>query len=79
MNPTQPNPTQPNHGTALSARECEVLKLIARGYGDREIAQTLGIKKRTIRFHVGNILGKLTVKNRTEAAYYAFKRGWIND
>jgi DNA-binding NarL/FixJ family response regulator len=61
----------------LSAREFEVLELIARGYKNREIALALKIEVRTVRFHVGNILNKLIVKNRTQAVCYALKRGWI--
>lgn len=63
----------------LSVRECEVLELLTRGCKNREIALALAIEERTVRFHVGNILNKLNVKNRTEAVYYAFKRGWITD
>ena len=64
---------------ALSARESEVMEFIARGYKIRHIALALEIKERTVRFHVENILDKLAVKNRTEAAYYAFRKGWITD
>ncbi len=63
----------------LSARELEVLKLITSGCKNIEIAQALGIKERTVRFHVENILNKLGAKNRTEAAHVAFKEGWLTD
>ena len=63
----------------LSAREFEVLGLIARGRKNREIAQALEIEERTVRFHVENILDKLGVSNRTEAACYAFRNGWITN
>jgi DNA-binding NarL/FixJ family response regulator len=78
MNPTQtqPNPTMKQ---AFSAREFEVLELIARGCKNREIARFLTIKERTIRFHIENILDKLGVKNRTEAACVALKMGWIDN
>jgi len=62
----------------LTARELEVLKLIAHGCKNREIAQILEIEERTVRFHVGNILHKLKVKNRSEAKCYACKNGWID-
>ena len=62
----------------LSARELEVLELIARGHKNREIALALGIEECTVRFHVGNILSKLRARNRTEAVSHAFKNGWIN-
>jgi DNA-binding NarL/FixJ family response regulator len=51
----------------LSAREDEVLRLIADGMTDREIAEALGISSRTVATHVSNILHKLGVRNRTEA------------
>ena len=63
----------------LSAREYEVLELIARGHKNCEIALALKLEVRTVRFHVGNILDKLGVKNRTQAVCYALKRGWIFD
>lgn len=49
----------------LSARDCEVLELIAQGCKNRQIAQALEIEEATVRFHVGNILDKPEVKNRT--------------
>jgi DNA-binding NarL/FixJ family response regulator len=63
----------------LSDREFQVLELVARGCKNREIALALGIKERTVRFHVENILDKLDVKNRAQAACYAVKSGWITD
>lgn len=63
----------------LSAREFEVLELIAHGCKNREIALALRIEERTVRFHVENILNKLNVNNRTEAVSYAFRKGWIRD
>jgi DNA-binding NarL/FixJ family response regulator len=80
-NPTQPNPTQPNPTMdhTLSAREFEVLELLSRGCKNRQIALALEIEECTVRFHVGNILSKFEVKNRTEAVCYAFRKGWITD
>ena len=52
----------------LSAREDEVLRLLAQGRTDREIAMSLGISPRTVETHVSNILQKLGVRNRAEAA-----------
>lgn len=48
-----------------------------RGRLNHEIAAALGIKERTVRFHVENILFKLGAKSRTEAAHVAFKEGWL--
>jgi DNA-binding NarL/FixJ family response regulator len=59
----------------LSARELDVLRLIARGLENAEIAQTLHISPRTVKNHVSSILGKLGVPNRVRAAIYAVRRG----
>jgi NarL family two-component system response regulator LiaR len=53
----------------------EVLRLIAQGYENREIAEKLVISEATARTHVSNILGKLHVASRTQAALYALKEG----
>ena len=55
----------------LSARELEVLTHLAEGRSNREIAAALGISESTVKNHVNNILGKLRVRNRTEAALKA--------
>ncbi len=65
--------------TILSMREFEVLELVSRGHKNREIALVLAIEERTVRFHVENILEKLQVQNRTEAACYALRNGWITN
>ncbi len=54
----------------------EVLRLIASGKTDREIAEELFIAVRTVSTHVSNILGKIRATNRTEAASYATRNGW---
>jgi DNA-binding NarL/FixJ family response regulator len=59
----------------LSARELGVLRLIARGMENAEIAETLGISPRTAKNHVSNILTKLGLPSRVEAAIYAVRRG----
>jgi NarL family two-component system response regulator LiaR len=59
----------------LTARELEVLKLIAQGLPNKEIANKLVISERTVRTHVTNILGKLYLANRTQAALYALREG----
>ena len=63
----------------LSIREFEVLEHVARGYKNREIALALSSEECTVRFHIGRILNKLSVKNRTEAACYAFRKRWIRN
>lgn len=59
----------------LSEREVEVLKLVARGLSNQEIAQTLVIGERTVGNHIGAILSKLHLANRTQAALYALREG----
>lgn len=61
----------------LSAREMEILKLITRGQSNKEIAQMLGISRQTVKNHMTSILRKLAVNDRTQAAVYALRRGWI--
>jgi two-component system, NarL family, response regulator LiaR len=59
----------------LSARELDVLRLIARGLSNEEIATTLGINDRTVGRHVTSILTKLHLANRTQAALHALRQG----
>lgn len=59
----------------LSERELEVLHLVADGLSNQEIAGKLVISERTVRNHVGNILAKLNLANRTQAALYAVRMG----
>ena len=63
---------------ALSPREMEVLKLLSKGLKNSTLAEELFISERTVKFHVSAILGKLGVKNRTEAVQLAIKRGLID-
>ena len=58
----------------LTERELEVLALVGRGRSNKEIAADLGITERTARTHVSNILGKLGLASRTQAALYAVER-----
>ena len=59
----------------LTAREQEVLDLIARGYANKRIALELGIAEKTVKTHVGHVLAKLGVADRTQAALYATRVG----
>jgi len=66
----------PEHtATALTAREREVLVLVARGKSNREIADELVISERTARTHVSNALAKLGLASRTQAALWAIREG----
>jgi len=59
----------------LTEREVEVLRLVARGQSNQEIADQLVISEATVRTHVSNILGKLHLASRTQAALYALREG----
>lgn len=68
--------SSPTHTTeVLTRRELEALRLIARGLSNQEIANTLVVHERTIAKYVSNILNKLHVTNRTQAALYAIREG----
>lgn len=64
---------------SLTAREREVLQLLVRGRNSFEIGQTLGIAERTVRYHLGNVYGKLGVKSRAEAIALALGRGLVDE
>jgi DNA-binding NarL/FixJ family response regulator len=63
--------------TALSHREREVLRLIADGHSNKQIAQKLGITERTVKFHVTSIRNKLGAENRAQAVAVAAQRGLL--
>jgi DNA-binding NarL/FixJ family response regulator len=63
----------------LTERELEVLARVGRGRSNKEIATDLGISERTARTHVSNILGKLDLQSRTQAALYAVQRKLVHD
>lgn len=63
----------------LTERELEVLRLIARGANNREIADQLVISEKTVKTHVSSILGKLHLVDRTQAAIYALRHGLARD
>ena len=62
----------------LTTREQEVLRLLAQGKSDREIAESLFIGTRTVETHVSNLIAKLGVSNRTEAAARAMQNGLVD-
>lgn len=68
-------PAQPKAEDPLTQREEEVLLLIAKGYSNMQIATELVISETTVRSHVSNILGKLHLASRTQAALYALREG----
>lgn len=62
----------------LSEREQEIMALLAQGLRDRDIAMTLHISDRTVKFHINNILAKLNAKTRFQALYQVTRNGWIH-
>ena len=69
------DPGEPFH--PLSTREMEVLECVTTGMSNKEIAGMLGISHQTVKNHVTAILRKLGVDDRTQAAVYALRRGWV--
>jgi len=71
------NEVPPLAGESLTARELDVLALMAEGLPNKAIAQALGISDQTVKFHVAAIIGKLGAANRTDAVRRAIRRGLV--
>ena len=61
----------------MSVSELEILKLIAEGFNNQEISESLTIAVKTVRCHVSNILSKLHLRDRTQAAIHALQKGLV--
>jgi DNA-binding NarL/FixJ family response regulator len=68
----------PHRADDLTKREREVLQLIAQGLATKQIARSLGITERTVKFHTGSLLSKLDAENRAQAVALAARRGLID-
>ena len=63
----------------LTERETEVLKLVARGFSNKEVASRLSISVKTVETHKAKIMEKLGLQSRSEVVRFALKRGWLSD
>jgi DNA-binding NarL/FixJ family response regulator len=70
-------PAEPPAATQLSARELDVLRLVAEGRDNADIARELFISPKTVKNHISNILMKLQMQNRIQAAVYAVRKGIV--
>jgi DNA-binding NarL/FixJ family response regulator len=70
---------RPEATSALTSREIDVLRLIARGMSNIEIAQELFLAEQTVKTHVGRILAKLQLRDRTQAVVFAYENGVVAD
>jgi NarL family two-component system response regulator LiaR len=75
MQDIQSQDSKPAADNALTEREIEILQLVALGKTNQEIADDLVLSERTVRTHITNILAKLGLSNRTQAALYALREG----
>ncbi len=72
------NPQDTTNAIRLTGREKEVLQLLVKGQSNKAIAQALTLSEGTVKIHVSNILSKMNVSSRTEAAFQAMQKGWVS-
>jgi DNA-binding NarL/FixJ family response regulator len=71
------DPESARLASALTARETEVLKLVARGLSNKEIGETLHVSEATVRTHIGHLLSKLQLTSRVQAVVLAYESGLV--
>ncbi len=69
--------TVPREGSALTPRELDVLRLVAQGLGNKEIAAELDLSTHTVKYHLASVLAKLGVRSRTEAVSRGIRTGLL--
>ena len=69
--------TVPREGAALTSRELDVLRLVAQGLGNKEIAAELDLSAHTVKYHLASVLAKLGVRSRTEAVSRGIRTGLL--
>jgi len=69
--------TVPREGAALTPRELDVLRLVAQGLGNKEIAAELALSAHTVKYHLASVLAKLGVRSRTEAVSRGIRTGLL--
>ena len=69
--------TVPREGAALTPRELDVLRLVAQGLGNKEIAADLDLSMHTVKYHLASVLAKLGVRSRTEAVSRGIRTGLL--
>jgi DNA-binding CsgD family transcriptional regulator len=69
--------TLPQEGAALTPRELDVLRLVAQGLGNKEIAAGLDLSPHTVKYHLASVLAKLGVRSRTEAVSRGIRTGLL--
>ncbi len=77
IRPEPGNPAQLSPAEHLTAREVEVLRLVALGKGNKEVAAQLNVSEHTVKFHVSSVLAKLGARSRTEAVTIGILRGLV--
>jgi len=70
-------PALPQEGVALTPRELDVLRLVAQGLGNKEIAAELDLSTHTVKYHLASVLAKLGVRSRTEAVSRGIRTGLL--
>jgi DNA-binding NarL/FixJ family response regulator len=78
FSPAAAEPALPREDVGLTPRELEILRLVASGASNSQIARDLWVTEQTVKFHLSNTYRKLGVENRTQASHFAYTRGLLD-